>query len=342
MKSKKEMGNLDEFVMLSFFADVGIGIAAASTINEAIQQVMEKIGDIFSPLCWSLLLLDNETGELYFKKVSGENADKLENVRIPHDEGISGWVMENGQALLVEDVSQEERYSTRVDKITGFKTKSIIAVPLKVNEEIIGVFELINKGKDGAYSNTELKILTTIADYAAITIEKVYYLSALKDLSNVDALTGIFNRKSLDVSFSKEIERSKRYGHPVSAIMSDIDGLKTINDELGYPSGDKALIIASKIIKKNIRKIDIAARYGGDEFVILLPHTKKNEAENVRQRIYKDIEKECGAESEVNFTITMGLHCEGPEKVDELLKLVKKDLRKEKKKKQKKQPSKPS
>lgn len=336
MKTEKEMGNMDEFVMLSFFADVSIGMAAASTINEAIQQVMDKIGDIFSPLCWSLQLQDKETGELYFKKVNGDCAPKLENIRFPGDEGIAGWVMENERAVLVEDVSKDERFSSRVDELAGIQTRSIIAVPLKVNEEVIGVFELINKDKDGKYSNTELKILKTIADFAAITIEKVYYLSALKDLSNVDALTGLFNRKSFDVSIIKEFERSKRYGHQVSAIMIDIDGLKSLNDDFGHPTGDKALIAVSQVVKRNIRKIDLSARYGGDEFIILLPHTKKHEAENVRRRIYEDIEKEGTVDNQTAFSITIGLHCEGPAKIDELIKLVKKDLHKEKNKKQKK------
>ena len=333
MKIEKEVNNnLDEFVKLSFFADIGIGIAAAKSINEAMEQIMEKIGDIFAPCNWSLLLLDKKKDELYFKIATGESSDKLQDLRIPKDTGIAGWIIKNGKPALVEDVSKDSRFSLHIDKITGFKTKSIIGVPLKVNNDVIGVIELINRLEKKPFSPTELKILTTIADYAAITIEKIYYLGLVNNMAKVDATTGVFNRRSFDQQLQKEIERCKRYGNTLALLMLDIDDLKKINDNSGHPAGDDVLKNIALIIKNNIRKIDIAARYGGDEFAIIMPHTKKHEGENVRQRIFKQIEKENKTGKKIPYTVSIGLQASGPDKVANLLEMSDKDLLKQKKK----------
>jgi diguanylate cyclase (GGDEF)-like protein len=331
-----DLDNLDQFVRLSFFADIGIGIAAANTINEAMDQVMKKIGEIFSPISWSLLLVDKETDELYFKLTTGPNAEKLQDVRMPKNEGVAGWIVENGQSVLIDDVSKDPRHSTRMDDLSGFKTKSLIGVPLKVDSEVIGVIELINKLDEAPFTATELKVLSTIAEYAAITIEKVYYLSALKDLANTDPLTGVFNRRQLDNVLQKEIERCKRYGPNLAMIILDVDDMKKINDERGHSAGDQVLKDVTRIMHNNIRKVDVLGRFGGDEFVILLPHTKKHEAENVRQRIYRDIEQENTSGKEIPFTVTMGLHSDGPDKVDNLLDSADSQLLREKRRRKRK------
>jgi diguanylate cyclase (GGDEF)-like protein len=333
MKIEKEVNNdLDEFVKLSFFADIGIGIAAAKSINDAMEQIMEKIGDIFAPCNWSLLLIDKEKDELYFKIATGESSDKLQDLRIPKDTGLAGWIVKNGKPAIVKDVSKDSRFSQHIDKITGFKTKSIIGVPLKVNNDVIGVIELINRLDKKPFSPTELKILTTIADYAAITIEKIYYLGLVKNMAKVDATTGVFNRRSFDDQLQKEIERCKRYGNTLALLMLDIDDLKKINDNSGHPAGDDVLKDIALIMKNNIRKIDIAARYGGDEFAIIMPHTKKHEGENVRQRIFKQIEKGNKTGKKIPYTVSIGLQASGPDKVANLLEMSDKDLLKQKKK----------
>ena len=334
MKIEKEYNNdLDEYVKLSFFADIGIGIAAAKSINEAMEQIMRKIGDIFAPWNWSLLLLDKEKDELFFKIATGESSDKLQDLRMSMDTGLAGWIVKNGKPALVKDVSKDSRFSPYIDKITGFKTKSIIGVPLKVNNDVIGVIELINKLDKKPFSPTELKILTTIADYAAITIEKIYYLGLVKNMAEVDATTGVFNRRNFDEQLQKEIERCKRYGNTLALLMLDIDDLKKINDNSGHPAGDDVLKDIASIMKKNIRKIDIAARYGGDEFAVIMPHTKKHEGENVRQRIFKQIEKENKIGGKIPYTVSIGLQAAGPDKVADLLDMSDKDLLKQKKKK---------
>jgi diguanylate cyclase (GGDEF)-like protein len=326
MQPHKEIECLDDFVKLSFFADLGIGIAASKAINEAMLQVMDKIGGIYDPMTWSLMLVDKEKKEFFFKFVSGRNADKLEGKRTPLLQGIPGWVLENRAATSSHDTSQDKRFSKKIESILGFTVQSVLAAPLKVEEDIIGVLYLINRKNDERFSDGDTKILADISDFAAITVEKVYYLSALKDMSNIDPLTGVYNRRSFENQLLKESERCRRYGHQVSLLLVDIDKLKDINHRLGHHVGDDVLKDFTRVMRKNTRRIDMLGRYADDQFAILLPHTKKHEGEVVRQRILKDIKQENKRGKEIPYTVSIGLHAVGPEKVDDLVEMTAKDL----------------
>jgi diguanylate cyclase (GGDEF)-like protein len=284
------------------------------------------------------LLVKEETQELYFKLVTGESADKLRGLGFPSDEGIAGWIVKNGEPALVPDVSKDPRFSSRIDELTHFSTKSIIGVPLKVNDKVIGVIEVINKLDKEPFTAKELKILTTIADVAAITIEKVYYMNALKDMANIDPLTGIFNRRSFESQLNKEIERCKRYEQSLAALMLDIDDFKQLNDEKGHLAGDEALKDLARILKEGVRKVDIVARFGGDEFVVLLPHTNKEQAENVRKKILETLENETREGKEVPYSVSIGISSASSDKASNVLKQADSDLLKKKKSKKKRNP----
>ena len=225
---------LSEYVQLSFFAEIGKAIASASTINETLKVVMGQIGDIFAPLNWSLLLRNPKTGELTFNVVIGSGVDKLQGVVIPKGRGIAGWIAENGQAIIIKDVANDKRFDSSMDQRVGFKTESIIGVPLKTRNRVFGVIELINKLDGKAFSPLELKTLITIADFTAIAIEKAYYYQALKKIALIDPLTGTNNRRNMIHFLEREIDRCHRMNTILSVLMMDIDKFKEINDNYGH------------------------------------------------------------------------------------------------------------
>jgi transcriptional regulator with GAF, ATPase, and Fis domain len=191
MDKNKEIHNIDEYVELSMFADIEIGVTAANTINEAMDQVMKKIGEIFSPVTHTLLLREKDKDVLYFKLVSGNSADKLTGLKLPKTEGLSRWIVKEEKPDFIANVIKDDRFSKTIAKNIDFTAESTIGAPLVVTEKTIGVFQLFNKENDQAYTAADLNILKTIVEYAAMAIEKVYYLSALKDMDNVDSLTGV-------------------------------------------------------------------------------------------------------------------------------------------------------
>ncbi len=327
MQEKKNYQGIDDYLELSLFADTDLGSAASNTINEAMNQVMTKIGEIFSPVSWSLLLRNHHTGQMFFKLVHGEKSELLEGKEVPQGKGLANWVMNNKKADFIADIDQDDRFYQTLQKITGMNFRSQIASPLFVNDEIIGVFELTDRKDEKPYSKEDVNILKTITEFAALTIEKIYYLSAIKDLSYEDALTGVFNRKNFDGIFSREIDRCNRYGNPLAILLVDIDNLTEINEKSGNLAGDAVLKDLAFLIKSQIRKVDVVARYGADEFVILLPNTKKHEAENVRQRILREIQHKNDIRKQYPYTVHIGLDSAERKNTGDLIDRVIEDLK---------------
>ena len=326
-------GNTDDLVRLSFFVDTAKAISQAKTIDETLREIMHHIGEIFTPLNWSILIKNPQTGDLTFSLVVGRNADKLKGLKLPSGEGIAGWIADTGQPLIVEDVAKDSRFSPRVDQFTGFHTQSIIGVPLLNGDKVFGVIELINKLDGQLFTPFDLKVLTTIADFAAIAIEKAYYLRALKRMATTDSLTGAHNRGAFERNYCKELEICKRYGLPLSFLMVDIDDFKQINDTYGHPTGDNVLKNLVDLLTECVRKVDAVYRYGGDEFVVLMPNTTKEQAQEVRNRIQQRLEYQNGLNPQVPFRISIGLHAVDSEDDADILELLDTDLYREKDKK---------
>ena len=122
----------------SFFLEIGKPLAKAKTIKETLEVLMYQVGTIFQPMNWSLLLKDPKSGDMIFTVVVGVNKEKLQGVRIPKGEGIAGHILNTGESLIVQNVEEDKRFSMRIDESTGFKTQSIIGVPLKTDDKIFG------------------------------------------------------------------------------------------------------------------------------------------------------------------------------------------------------------
>ena len=330
MNNNPLVGGTDDLVKLSFFVDIGKAIMQAKTIDETLQIIMEHIGEIFTPLNWSILIMSPLTGDLTFTVVVGQNADKLRGLKLPKGEGIAGWIAETGKPVIVEDVDKDSRFSGRVDDFTGFKTKSIIGVPLLANGKVFGVIELINKLDGQCFTPFELKVLMTIADFAAIAIEKSYYLRALKRMATRDALTGAYNRGAFERLYCREVEMCRRYDLPLSFLMVDIDDFKEINDTYGHPAGDDVLKNLVELLGDSVRKVDIICRYGGDEFVILMPNTKKDQAMMARRRILERVKYQNSLGMSIIYHVSIGLHSMESGDSEEILELLDSDLYRQK------------
>lgn len=328
MDKDKEIHEIDEYVELSTFADIEIGVTASKTINEAMEQVMKKIGEIFSPVTHALLLREKDDDVLFFKLVRGKSADKLTGLKLPKTEGLSSWIVKEEQAAVIENVAKDDRFSKTITKNIDFTAESSIGAPLVVTDKVIGVFQLINKENSQRYATADLNILKTIVEYAAMAIEKVYYLSALKDMDNVDSLTGVYKRKNFDNQLKKEIERCKRYEHSLSLLIVTIDDFKVLNEKYGHQKGDEMLQDLAQALKRNVRRVDVVARYGFSELAVLMANTDKKSAEAVRARILSDIEQVNKKRKPV-FAVSAGLGSIGAKDSESLLEKTEKDLQKQ-------------
>src|SRR5579862_1748389 len=129
---------------LSLFHEVGKALFSTLDLQKILQTIMEKISDLLQPDTWSLLMLDEETQELYFEIAIGTGAEKLRDVRLNLGEGVAGWVAQHGEALLLENAHNDPRYTPNLDELAQAATRSIVCVPIKAHDHVLGVIELVN------------------------------------------------------------------------------------------------------------------------------------------------------------------------------------------------------
>jgi len=312
------------------FNNIGRILTSSLDPSEVFQRVMKVIGEYFAPQYWSLLLVDEDTGGLKFEIVMGVDAKKLKDFYLEPKEGIAGWVFLNGTPLVVKDVQNDPRFSTRVDEMLDFETRSVVCVPLlNGKNQAIGVIELINKLSSGqtdsggkeTFTEMEMAILSSIGVFTGIAAENAFLHQKVVELAMIDSLTGLNNRLYFNEVFERETERVLRYGNKLCVLMMDVDDFKSINDTHGHITGDKALRAVADILRSSVRKSDVLARFGGDEFVVLMPRADESNGSSLAKRIQRLIGEwnEKSPIPGVKLGLSVGIHEAGPENVKDIL-----------------------
>src|SRR5579863_3720009 len=269
---------------LAIFNDVAKALTSSLNLDSILQTIMDKMAEFFQPDTWSLLMVDEQKDELYFAIAVGDAAETLKTVRLKVGEGIAGWVARNGDSLIVPDVYNDPRFAKRIDEMTKWKTRSIICVPLQSKHRVLGVIQLINCSME-SFGEQEMFFLHALCDYAAIAIDNARAVEKIQELTITDDCTGLYNARHLYKTLEAEVYRSARFGYEFSVIFLDLDHFKMVNDTYGHLVGSKLLQEIGFKVKSQLRLIDYAFRYGGDEFVILLPQTDKASALVVAKRL---------------------------------------------------------
>ncbi|MBW7957781.1 MAG: sensor domain-containing diguanylate cyclase [Deltaproteobacteria bacterium] len=277
-------------LQLAVFTDLGKALTSSLDLKEVLNSVMEKISELLHPKNWSLLLLDESTNELKFEIVVGKGSERIKDLRLKLGEGVAGWVARERKPLLVPDVGKDPRFSKKADEMSNFTTQSIVCVPLVTRGKCLGVIELINKVEyEAGFSEDDLLILTTLADYSAIAIENAIFFNRVQELTITDDLTRLYNSRFLHSRLEYEVERARRFKYDLSMIFFDLDYFKEVNDTHGHLRGSKLLQEIAQLILSMVRNVDMACRYGGDEFIIMMPGTPKKSAVTVAEKLRKMI-----------------------------------------------------
>jgi len=269
---------------LTIFHDVAKALTSSLDLDSILQTIMEKMAEYFRPDTWSLLLMDEAHNELYFAIAVGEAAEALKEVRLKLGEGIAGWVAKHGEPVISPDVEHDPRFARRIDETTQWETRSVICVPLRSRLRVLGVIQLVNVDLS-QFNEPEMFFLHALCDYAAIAIENARWVEKIQELTITDDCTGLYNARHLYKTLETEVYRSKRFGYEFSVLFIDLDHFKAVNDTYGHLVGSKLLAEVGYLVKAQLRLIDFAFRYGGDEFVILLPQTGKDSALVVAKRL---------------------------------------------------------
>jgi len=295
---------------VAVFQELGKALTSSLQLDQVLRTIMEKIDEFLRPDNWSLLLLDEAKQELYFELAVGKASQALKDVRVKMGQGIAGWVAAHGETVVVPDTSKDTRFFAKVDEKTKTETRSIVAVPVRFRDTCLGVIELINCiGPDG-FDPRDLKLLEALSDFAAIALENARHVKRIHELTITDDCTSLYNARHMSVILETEIYRSQRYNYEFSLIFIDLDHFKQVNDTQGHLVGSRLLADIGNALKQRCRLIDFAFRYGGDEFVLLLPQTSKENALHVARRLHALIRETLWLASDglnLHLTASMGV-----------------------------------
>ena len=275
----------------------GSTLATEMSLAENLGEILLK-ANAFVPSAAGSILLDNPTrklpdrplNDLYFIAAFGPSSNDLLGRSLSASHGIAGHVYTTGRAYFSADVSSDQHFFPGVDEIIRYHTESLVAIPIRIEKEVCGVLELVNRQGAEDYSERDLGLLEIFASYISVSIQNVLDARHAQEIAKRDNLTGLFNDRYLHLGLSRTIAESRARGGDVAVLFLDLDFFKRVNDTHGHLAGSQVLREVGRELADAVAVPDaLVARYGGDEFVLALPEMALDEAtrtaDAIRERI---------------------------------------------------------
>ncbi|MBN2407533.1 MAG: sensor domain-containing diguanylate cyclase [Elusimicrobia bacterium] len=269
----------------------------------------------------SIMLYDRKEGILRIRESLGLSPRAVENVKLKIGEGIAGRVAYTRKPVLVNDTT-ENRFYKEIFPDDALPKETILSLPLIFKGELLGVVNLDSKITGEQFIRNDERLMSIIASHAAVSINN----ARMYELAITDGLTGLYIKRYFLRHMHKEFEKAKRYGRALSLVFIDIDNFKDFNDTNRHQVGDQALIHISKLILQSTRAADLCARYGGDEFVVMMPETAGRKASVLAERLRKNIEETVFTHNRCDYgmTVTIGVaeYSDNMETFDDLINMA--------------------
>ncbi len=252
-------------------------------LDTLLQRVLEAAIDAIPAAEKGALLLADETGRVTIRALHGYTDPRVRAMEFACTGGYSAKAIREGRPLLVPDADQPDiRYTGDIEEVRSIR--SAIVVPLVLHGQVLGAISL-DATRPNAFTVDDLNLLETFAATATAAIRNAQLHQEVRWQAIIDSLTGAYNRRGLFELGRREVARAVRFRRPLSLIMFDLDHFKRVNDSFGHATGDQVLVKLIQRIRSNLRNLDLLGRYGGEEFVVLLPETSVREAYHVAERI---------------------------------------------------------
>lgn len=287
--------------------EFSVGVASALKVDRVFDFVLDSVRNLVRHDFCALFLWDETRKELVLQAVRHPAADRLRGLSFKLGEGIVGYVARTGVGELVEDAQVDPRnVPVQADPSP---LRGGLFVPLIVEGQLIGVITLGSYGPR-SFSQDHLRLVTIACSQAAMAIKNAILYRRTEELAITDSMTGLYNYRYFYIRLADEIQRARDQGRKLSVIYLDLDDFKQYNDLHGHQAGDAVLRDFAFLIRKCTRDSDVAARYAGDEFVVLLPNTDQPEATVVGERIRAAVEEfsfDTACNLRLRVTVSVGI-----------------------------------
>ncbi len=251
-------------------------------LNVLFDRILQTLKELIEVPEMVLLLYNQGGEELGVRKTVGLDEELLEGVSFRLNEGITGLAARGQELIYLPDVRRDDRFMNYKGKVES--EGSFVSSPLVVKKRLVGVLNL-HKDAVGGFSESEIKLIQAASNQLAIAIENAQLYEKTRELSNTDELTGLSNRRYFQEILMRELAQARRYHANFSLIMIDIDHFKRYNDTHGHLNGDIVLRKVASLLLQSTRGIDLVSRFGGEEFVILLPKTSREGARAAAEKL---------------------------------------------------------
>ena len=293
-------------VQLETMYETSRALGEIHNMEEVLDEILNITRRVMGYPACSILLLNAKEDRLLLKaRMESGEKKTYKSPPVVELEGIIGQVVKTGRAERVFDTELDPRY---VPGLRGARSQMV--VPMTARGAVIGVLSAESR-QVGAFLDKDQKIFSILANSAAMALENAVMHKKMEELSTVDPLTGVYNYRYFSAKLVDELKRSRRYRQPVSLIMVDIDYFKKTNDRFGHQAGNVSLRGLVDVIQRCIRDTDILVRYGGDEFVVVLPQTDKRDAFIIGERIRSMVAETAfggfGEFPEMRITVSVGI-----------------------------------
>jgi diguanylate cyclase (GGDEF)-like protein len=292
MHEMAKRGNNTDDLFLEYYCRFKIlsTLSEQMDVERTLAAIKKVIRKNFPAQQYSLLLLDDGGGELVLRSHFGLSRQSARQTRYALNGTIFSEAFKRRRHIYLPDLRNAAALHG-LPPGTSQPRGAWLSLPLIAESgRIVGVANLLRR-RAGGFAAKEIELLRKIAGQIGQVIDTITVYQHTRDLSFTDELTKVFNRRYFNQRFEREMQRAQRYGRALSLIMLDIDHFKTFNDSHGHLWGDAVLKQVAQILDESLRKADILARFGGEEFVILLPEINKEHGRQVAEKLRRAIER---------------------------------------------------